>query len=112
MTASLDLPRFGGIVGTVTQVSAFPIAKEAAINTIGNAEVVEGLVADNKEGLIQVVATLEPDDQTYSGYEWSSSAGPQLKISSGTTTTARVTVEERAPITFVLPILRSLSGIY
>ena len=104
--------RFGGIVGEVTQVSAFPIAKEAAINTVGNAEVVEGLVANNQEGLIQVVATLEPDEQTYSGYEWSSSAGPKLKISSGTTTTARVTVEERAPITFVLPILRSLSGIY
>ena len=104
--------RFGGIVGEVTQVSAFPIAKEAAINTVGNAEVVEGLVANNQEGLIQVVATLKPDEQTYSGYEWSSSAGPKLKISSGTTTTARVTVEERAPITFVLPILRSLSGIY
>ena len=104
--------RFGGIVGTATQVSAFPIAKEAAINTVGNAEVVEGLVANNQEGLIQVVATLEPNDQTYSGYEWSSSTGPQLKISSGTTTTARVTVEERAPITFILPILRSLSGIY
>jgi HlyD family secretion protein len=104
--------RFGGIVGKVKQVSTFPIAKEAAINTVGNTEVVEGLVANNKEGLIQVVATLEPDDQTYSGYEWSSSAGPQLKISSGTTTTTRVTVEERAPITFVLPILRSLSGVY
>jgi HlyD family secretion protein len=104
--------RFGGIIGEVTQVSAFPIAKAAAINTVGNAEVVEGLVANNKEGLIQVVATLKPDDQTYSGYEWSSSAGPQLKISPGTTTIARVTVEERAPITFVLPILRSLSGIY
>ena len=104
--------RFGGIVGTVTQVSAFPIAKEAAINTVGNTEVVEGLVANNQEGLIQVVATLKPDKQTYSGYQWSSSAGPKLKISSGTTITARVTVEERAPITFVLPILRSLSSIY
>lgn len=104
--------RFGGIVGKVTQVSAFPIAKEAAINTVGNAEVVEGLVADNQEGLIQVVATLEPDEQTYSGYEWSSSAGPQIEISSGTTTTTRVKVEERSPITFVLPILRSISGIY
>ena len=103
--------RFGGIVGTVTQVSAFPIAKEAAINTIGNAEVVEGIVANNKEGLIQVVATLELDSKTYSGYKWSSSAGPPLKISPGTTTIARATVEERAPITFILPIFRSLSGI-
>lgn len=104
--------RFGGIVGTVTQISTFPIAKEAAINTIGNTEVVEGLVANNQQGLIQVKATLKPDDQSYSGYKWSSSAGPQLKISAGTTTTAQVTIEQRAPITFVLPILRSLTGIY
>lgn len=109
---SVKRERFGGIVGEVTQVSAFPVAKEAAINTVGNAEVVEGLTANNQQGLIQVVAALKPDAQTYSGYEWSSSAGPQLKISAGTTTTTRVTVEERAPITFILPILRSLTGIH
>ncbi len=47
-----------------------------------------------------------------SGYQWSSSHGPDLQITTGTTTTARVTVGERAPITFILPFLRANTGIY
>ena len=104
--------RFGGILSTVTDVSAFPISKEGAINRVGNAEVVEGLVSQKQEGLMEVEADLKLDTTTFSGYKWSSSTGPQLKISPGTTTVVRVKVDERAPITFVLPILRSTSGIF
>ena len=103
--------RFGGMLANVTNISRFPITKEAAASEVGNAEVVEGLIAQ-QQGLIQVFSDLEPDSTTPSGYKWSSSIGPQMKISSGTTTIVRVKVEERAPITFVLPILRSVSGIY
>ncbi|MCJ8279057.1 MAG: NHLP bacteriocin system secretion protein, partial [Rivularia sp. ALOHA_DT_140] len=60
---------------------------------------------------IEAIAKLEIDSKTLSGYKWSSSQGPRLEVSPGTTTTVRVTVEERAPITFVLPILREWSGI-
>ena len=104
--------RFGGIVGDITKVSAFPISKEAAAKVIGNSEVVEGLVSDKQQGVMQVVAIPYEDSDTFSGYKWSSSSGPNLKVSSGTTTTVRVKVEERAPVTFILPILRSISGIY
>jgi len=104
--------RFGGIVGKVTAVSPLPITTEAAKSVVGNPEVVEGLVSDKQDGVIQIFADLEPDSTTFSSYKWSSSKGPQLKISPGTTTVVRVKVEERAPITFVLPILRSYSGIY
>lgn len=104
--------RFGGIVGTVANVSAFPITQEAVAKEVGNPELAAGLVSDKQDGVLQVLGNLELDTQTASGYKWSSSAGPQLKISSGTTTVVRVTVEERAPITFVFPILRSVSGIY
>jgi HlyD family secretion protein len=104
--------RFGGILGTITDVSSFPITKEAAANEVGNPDVVQGLVSQKQEGLMQVFSSLETDAATFSGYKWSSSSGPHLKISPGTTTTVRVKVEERAPITFILPILRSISGIY
>jgi HlyD family secretion protein len=104
--------RFGGIVGTVTNVSRFPITKEAAANVVGNPEVVEGLVSNKQQGLMQVFASLESDPTTFSGYKWSSSSGPKLKISPGTTTIVRIKVDERAPITYVIPLLRSVSGIY
>ena len=104
--------RFGGIVGTVSHVSSFPITTEAASKVVGNPQIVRSLVPETQPVVIQVSANLQSDSTTFSNYAWSSSSGPQLKISSGTTTSARVKVEERAPITFVLPILRSISGIY
>jgi HlyD family secretion protein len=103
--------RFGGILGSVTTVSSFPVTKEAAASMVGNPEVVEGLVSDKEKGLIQVETNLGLDPTSFSGYKWSSSRGPNLKISSGTTTVVRVKVEERAPISYVFPILRSVSGI-
>ena len=60
---------------------------------------------------IEAIAELKVESKTFSGYKWSSSEGPQLKISPGTTTTVRVTVEERSPMTFILPILREWSGL-
>ena len=101
--------RFGGIVGTVSEVSSFPVTKEGVNRLVGNPEVTQALMAKGPQ--IQVFVALQPDSSTFSKFKWTSSKGPQLKVSSGTSTTVRVTVEERAPITFVLPILRSWSGI-
>ncbi|MBO3458647.1 NHLP bacteriocin system secretion protein [Aetokthonos hydrillicola Thurmond2011] len=103
--------RFGGILGTVTNVSRFPITKEAAAQEVGNSDIVENL-ASRQEGLIQITSNMEVDHKTFSGYKWSSSKGPHVELSPGTTTTVRVKLEERAPITFVLPILREVTGIY
>lgn len=102
--------RFGGIIGKVTEVSPFPVTSEGATSVVGNAEVVQKLM-DEEGGKIEVIAPLQLDSQTTSGYKWSSSTGPDLEISPGTTTTVRVTVEKRSPITWVLPILREWSGI-
>jgi HlyD family secretion protein len=107
--STVERERFGGIVATVTRVSAFPVTKEGAISTIGNASIVQSLIA--KEPQIQVWAELQPDISTESTYKWSSSKGPQMKVSSGTTASVRVTTEERAPISFVFPFLKSLTGV-
>lgn len=109
---TVEESRYGGIMGTVTNISPFPITQDAATNVIGNTDLVHGLVSSDQTGVIQVYGQLNIDSSTFSGYKWSSSKGPQLKISSGTTTTARVTIEQRAPITFILPILKQASGIY
>ena len=102
--------RFGGIIGTVREVSAFPVTKEGALSVVGSPEVVQGLLSSGAQ--IQVTANLQADTSTSSGYKWSSSRGPQMKVTNGTTTSVRITVEERAPIAFIFPILKSWSGIY
>ena len=102
--------RFGGIIGNITSISNFPVTKEGANFVVGNPEIVENIIGQSG-GQIEAYAQLKKDDNTFSGYQWSSSKGPQQKLTAGTTITARVKVEERAPITFVLPILREWSGI-
>jgi HlyD family secretion protein len=107
----VERQRYGSILGTVTSVSAFLVTKEGMASRIGNAEVVNVLVAQGRPA-IEVVATLELDAATFSGYRWSSSQGPELHMTPGTTTTGRVVVEQRAPITYLLPFLRDISGLY
>ncbi|WP_313931592.1 NHLP bacteriocin system secretion protein [Nostoc sp. FACHB-133] len=107
--STVQRERFGGIIGSVSDVSAYPVTKESALSIIGNSEIVQGFMSQGPQ--IQVTARLQSDANTFSRYKWSSSQGPELKVSPGTTTTVQVTVEERAPITFVLPLLKSWTGI-
>lgn len=101
--------RFGGIVGKVTAVSPLPVTAEGTVALIGNSEVVKNLMGETG-AVIQITADLQTDERNPSGYKWSSSKGPNSKITPGTTATVRVTVEERSPITFLLPFLRELAG--
>ncbi len=108
--STVQRERFGGIIGSVVDVSDFPVTKEGALNVVGSPEVVQTLMSQGPQ--IQVTARMQPDALIFSRYKWSSSLGPQMKVTSGTTTSVQVTVEERAPITFVLPLLKSWSGVY
>lgn len=105
--------RYGGIVGKVTQVSPFPVTSQDIAVIIGNEQLANTLSEGvSKNGaLVQVFVELEKDLNTISGYKWSSSNGPPLKISSGTTTQVRVQIGQLAPISYVIPIFRSLTGL-
>jgi len=102
--------RFGGITGFVKSVSSLPVTPEGSRGLVGNASVVETLMQGGPR--IEVVAELHRDAASADGYRWSSSRGPSLEVGPGTTTTVRVTVETRAPISYVLPFLREITGIY
>lgn len=102
---TVERERFGSIRGTVAEVSPYPVSVEAAASTIGSASVAGAIAGGG--AAVEVRVELRPDPATFSGYAWSSSRGPQLKVSAGTTATIQVTLEERAPVTYVMPFLRS-----
>jgi len=106
---TLERRRDGAIRGKIRSLSEYPVTPAEARNVIGNETVADALIASGY--LIQVVAELELDANTSTGYAWTTSRGPGSPISAGTTTTARVAVERRAPISFVLPALKSTVGI-
>lgn len=101
--------RYGGIVATVKSVSAYPVASSTAIAKLGNAELAD--ILTGKTAKVEVMTELVPEPSNFSGYKWSSSKGPNMKLTPGTTAALRVKVEEQAPITFLLPFLREWSGL-
>jgi len=106
----VERQRFGGIIGRVVSVSPLPVTREGAMATLGNKEVVEGLMPPG--AYLEVKSELELDPSSISGYRWSSAGGPPVRITAGLTHTVRVMVESRAPITYVMPFLREATGIY
>jgi HlyD family secretion protein len=107
---TIERERFGGILGKVTAVSPLPVTREGVLRTVGNAELVHEIMGEGAS--VEVTAELDADPSTFSAYRWSSSRGPDIKISSGLTVQGRVTIESRAPATFLIPLLREASGIH
>jgi HlyD family secretion protein len=105
---------YGGIVAKVTQVSRYPITQTGAAHLVGNPGILPSLMS-NEGAYIAVFMDLE---KRASGanfqangpkqYRWSSSQGPDQEITEGTTTTVNLTIEERTPISYVIPLLKSL----
>lgn len=101
--SNVERQRFGSIVGRVTSVSDYPVTSEGVLSLTGNKEVATALL--EKGGTILVDATLNKKQDDPTKYQWTSK-GYDGEITAGTTTTCRITVEERPPVTFVVPLLR------
>jgi HlyD family secretion protein len=100
---------YGFMEGEVTGTSAFPSTSRGMIRLLGNEALVTKLM---KEGPpIEVDVALDLDPKTPTGYRWSSSRGPNLKISSGTLTTGSVIVREDRPVSLVIPAAREKMGV-
>lgn len=100
---------YGSIVGKVAWVSEFPSTQRGMTRLIGNEALVTKLLAEGPP--IQVNVSLVRDPATPTGYRWSSSRGPDLKISSGTLAAGSVIVEEYRPISLVIPTIRERLGV-
>ena len=100
---------YGSILGRVTWAAEYPSTSRGMVRLLGNEALVTKLMAEGPP--IQVNVALERDAATPSGFRWSSSTGPSVKISSGTLATGDVVVREEAPINLVIPKVREKLGL-
>ncbi len=95
---------FGSIKGKVETVSQFPVTKKAMMAILQNEHLVNFL---SKQGpTVTVRINLQSNPDTYSGYAWSSSQGPQQQITPGSLAKSRITVRTQAPISLVIPAFK------
>jgi HlyD family secretion protein len=100
---------YGFLEGRVTWTAAYPSTSRGMIRLLGNEALVAKLM---KEGPpLQINVALERDPRTPTGYRWSSSRGPNLKISSGTLTTGSIIVKQDRPMSLVIPTVREKLGV-
>jgi HlyD family secretion protein len=100
---------YGSLLGKVTWVAEFPSTARGMTRLLGNEALVAKLMEQGPP--IQVNVALERDPSTPTGYRWSSSRGPSLKISSGTLATGDVVVQEDPPFRLVIPKVREATGL-
>lgn len=100
---------YGSILGRVTWVAEFPSTSRGMNRLLGNEALVNKLMAEGPP--IQVDVALERDPATPTGFRWSSSQGPSVKISSGTLAQGDVIVREDRPIRLVIPTIREKLGL-
>jgi HlyD family secretion protein len=101
---------YGSLRATVTSVSPFPSTQRAMLANLGNEELV-GSFFRSAESPIEVRVDVAPSPGTPSGLSWTSPKGPPAVIEPGTLCSASISVRERRPISFVLPILRERAGL-
>ena len=103
--------RFGGIQGTIDQVSRLPATPEDINTTMGNPPLAQSLVANGP--VIRTAIALQPNARSDDGYRWTLSNGSSVfPIQEGLTLRAHAYVEWRTPLSYVLPVLRDLTGTY
>ncbi|WPL16488.1 multidrug efflux system protein EmrA [Thiorhodovibrio winogradskyi] len=108
--ATVKQEEFGTIKGAVDWVSDFPASMDGMRAVLGSNELAQTFAPAGPPYVARVA--LEQDPVSVSGYRWTSRKGANLPLSAGTLCSAEITIERRAPITLVIPLLRELSGIY
>jgi NHLM bacteriocin system secretion protein len=107
--------RHGGIRGRILSLRTLPVSREGLRQRLGLESLVQTVQPPGSAGnepLIEAVTSLQRDPRSRSGYDWGGGPGPDLRLTPGTSTEVSVLVEYRQPISYVIPLLRDITGIY
>jgi HlyD family secretion protein len=96
---------YGSMVGIVREISPVPTGESAMMAVLKDKQMVEKFI--QQIGLPRMARVeLIANDDTPSGYQWTSSDGPPVVISPGTLCSGTVTVERQRPIALVIPTIK------
>ena len=100
---------FGFLRGKVESVGLFPVTPAGMMRVLGNSSLVAEMSTAGSP--IEIIVDLVEDQNSLSGYQWSSPIGPPIKIYSGTLCEAQVEVRRLRPISLVIPIIKEKLGL-
>jgi HlyD family secretion protein len=107
--ATAKKERFGYLIGKVVAISQYPSTEQGMLSLFNNAALVRELTRNGPPLAVEV--QLLRDAATKSGYRWSSRTGAAVELTSGTLATGTFVVENKRPISLLIPLLREMAGI-
>jgi multidrug efflux pump subunit AcrA (membrane-fusion protein) len=100
---TVNRQEYGHINAVVSEVGDYAASTEEMQNQLGDNSLVQSF--RNAGPVIQIQCSLNKDNSTKSGYEWSNKKGAAVELLPGTTVNADIVTERKAPITRLVPIL-------
>ena len=102
--STVNKQEYGHINAVVSNVGSYVTSPEEIKTRLGDDSLVDSFTGSGP--VVQVICSLNTDPSTKSGYEWSSRKGASVELKPGTTVTADIVTEKKAPITMLIPFLK------
>ncbi len=98
---------YGAIEGRVTAVALLPSDRSDLLARFGNEALVKEILAAGPPLAVKIRLEKAPDTPT--GFAWTSSVGPAIRLTPGTMAAATVVVRRVRPISLLVPVLTRLA---
>ncbi len=95
---SIDSQKYGHMEAEIVSVDEYATNTNSLAYVLGSGNMVAEQFASNGP-IVSIVCKLKTDNDTKSGFYWSSDSAKNLTISNGTIISAKIVVDECAPIT-------------
>ena len=94
----VDVSQSGSLLGVVRSVSQYPMNLQGIIQHTGNQQLAQWILQSQKGAVMEVTFDLVKDENSESGYLWTSFVGEHKKVTPGSFCTGSVIIERRPPI--------------
>lgn len=104
--SSVDTQKYGHIKATIKSIEEYPAEIGNMVYVLGDSDnsVINQFTAEGP--VVAVICEMKKDSKTESGFKWSSEKAKDLSITNGTYVSARIVVDECAPITKLITNLK------
>ena len=93
----VDTSQAGSLIGVVRAVSQYPVSAESIRQKLGNAQLAQWIQTSQNSALMEIKFDLVKDEDSASGYLWTSQAQGQT-ITAGSFCTGSIIIERQPPI--------------
>lgn len=101
---TVNRQEYGHMEATVIAVDDYVATGDAMKSMLGDDSLVN--LFSSNGAVVGVTCRLRTDESTESGYYWSTKKGGTVSLQQGTLVSAEIVIEEKAPITLLIPLLK------